>query len=199
MDGVRRQDQASTRWADKSPEAAPPAARPPARRRPSVAVADGFSVEPPAVATSNSATSAPTPAGDMGRVQGPRVRLGPGPRRVTGNDLAFVQALVSQNDQTIADLSALRPANPATPTARAERGRPARRYVTEGPLDRLNRWLGECLEMAIDAGKRHLTQWVEPWVARWRAQPSATRQSPRQGGQPTPSRHARPTAPRRAA
>lgn len=197
MGGVRRQDQVSTRWADgspgadKSPEAAHPPARPSAaRRRPSAEVAVTFTVP----------TATPMPAGDMGRIDGPRVRLGPGPRRVTGSDLAFVQALVSQNDQTIADLSALRPIDPASPTtAASHRGRPARPYVTEGRLDRINRWLGERLDAALDAGKHRLACWAEPWLARRRSQPPATPDRRVGGGNVTPSRHSRPTERRRAA
>jgi hypothetical protein len=102
-------------------------------------------------------TSREGSAGDMRRVAGPRIRLGPGPRRVTGNDLVLVRALVTGNNQTIHDLSALRAAEQSA-AARRSRGRHGRRFVTEGFVDRLNRQLGEWLHGCVTAGTGWMTR-----------------------------------------
>ena len=73
------------------------------------------------------------------RTTGPEIDLGMGRRRVTGSDLNFFQALVSGNDQTLQDLTELRPDPDAPLVNRAFKERPA--FVTEGWLDRFSLWM----------------------------------------------------------
>ena len=112
---------------------------------------------------SPAAPAAAVPDEHMGRVDGPQIDLGAGHRRVTGTDLFMFHALVSQNEQTIEDLSELRPNDDQALARYARQTRPP--FVTEGLLDRMNDRLTGWLARRTHA--------VRQWLFRSRNGPSA--------------------------
>jgi hypothetical protein len=84
----------------------------------------------------SSATGAPETAESSGRLDGPRIEMGMGRRRVTGHDLFLYHALVSRNDQTFNDLSQLHPNDAEQMAVYTKQVRP--KFVTESWLERVN-------------------------------------------------------------
>ena len=148
----------------------------------------------PTKPTRPAATAGRGADGHMGRVDGPQIDLGITRRRVTGNDLFMFHALVSQNDQTIEDLSELRPTDAAALARYARQERPP--FVTEGLLDRMNDRLTGWLSRRAQAAR----QWLfgggnKPAGARAEARARDARGT----GRRTPPTTGQTRAPKRAA
>jgi hypothetical protein len=131
--------------------------------------------------------SGPAPAAEnMGRIDGPQIDLGMGRRRVSGNDLFLYHALVRDNDQSITDLTELRPSDEVTLARYARQTRPP--FVTEGPLDRL------CAR--LNASASAIFRRARAWMSGWRRQAAPPFEAPHRTGSSVPSPSARGEPPR---
>lgn len=153
----------------------------------------GRASNPTTPARAAPAAAARTPDGHAGRADGKQIDLGMGRRRVTGNDLFMFHALVSENDQTIEDLSELRPNGEQTLARYARQTRPP--FVTDGLLDRVNARLADWLLSRA----RGVRQWLFRDDDTSVAAPAPARGPQKAGGRPPPPRPRSTPASNRAA